>query len=70
MNEILRDRKIASLFEAEQIFAEISGAGNNWANGYVEYGSKYEDVIVEAIRRAVSYCDSLQSFLMIHSLGE
>jgi tubulin epsilon len=81
VNEIMRDKNIADLFDTSQMVTSISGSGNNWycgttkcthtirAHGYAEYGPKYEDQILESCRRASEYCDSLQSFLLLHSLG-
>lgn len=47
----------------------MSGAGNNWAHGYMEYGNKYSNIIKNKIRRESELCDSLQSFILLHSLG-
>eukprot|EP01116_Phalansterium_solitarium_P011350 TRINITY_DN2699_c0_g1_i1.p1 TRINITY_DN2699_c0_g1~~TRINITY_DN2699_c0_g1_i1.p1 ORF type:complete len:466 (-),score=188.35 TRINITY_DN2699_c0_g1_i1:352-1749(-) len=69
VNEILRDKTLSELFDTRQSIAGSSGSGNNWAQGHFEYGPKYEEEIIERIRRPVEFCDSLQSFLMIHSLG-
>lgn len=33
------------------------------------YGPKYRDDIMESVRRAAEMCDSLQCFLLLHSLG-
>lgn len=47
----------------------MSGAGNNWAHGFVEYGDQYLPAIRNKIRKEAEACDSLQSFLVTHSLG-
>lgn len=39
------------------------------AHGYGEYGPKYEAEIMEKVRKGVEACDSLQCFLLFHSLG-
>ncbi len=39
------------------------------AHGHEVYGPKYREEIEEKIRRPVEYCDSLQSFMLLHSLG-
>ena len=44
-------------------------AGNNWAHGHHFYGPQYRDAILGKVRRTVEGCDSLQSFLLLHSLG-
>ena len=33
------------------------------------YGTKYEEEIREIVRRTAEYCDCLQSFLILHSMG-
>ena len=48
---------------------DVSGAGNNWAHGFGEYGPKYKDDIAEAIRKNAEECNSLQSFFLLHSIG-
>ena len=60
---------LRDLFDTKQIVTDVSGAGNNWAHGYYDYGSKYSDSILELIRRQAELCDSLQSFFLMHSLG-
>ena len=47
----------------------MSGSGNNWAHGHHFYGPQYRDDLLEKIRRPVEQAESLQSFLVLHSLG-
>ena len=51
------------------LIKDVSGSGNNWAHGYNEYGPLYHEKIMNKIQKAVEACDSLQSFLILHSLG-
>ena len=37
--------------------------------GFYEYGSRYEESIVEVVRQASEHCDALQSFFLLHSMG-
>jgi len=60
---------LKDLFNSNQVLSDVSGAGNNWAHGYYEYGSKYQDEILELVRAQAEPCDSLQSFFLMHSLG-
>eukprot|EP01105_Mastigella_eilhardi_P027076 TRINITY_DN816_c0_g1_i6.p1 TRINITY_DN816_c0_g1~~TRINITY_DN816_c0_g1_i6.p1 ORF type:complete len:450 (+),score=118.80 TRINITY_DN816_c0_g1_i6:28-1350(+) len=60
---------IGELFDGRQLISDVSGAGNNWARGFCHYGPKYHDTIMEKVRHAVEQCDSLQCFMLIHSLG-
>ncbi|GMH40434.1 hypothetical protein BSKO_08338 [Bryopsis sp. KO-2023] len=68
VNEMLK-APIAEIFDHRQLLTDVSGSGNNWAHGHNFYGPKYRDSIGEKIRATVEECDSLQCFLMIHSLG-
>ncbi|KAI8927116.1 tubulin, epsilon 1 [Entophlyctis helioformis] len=68
VNQIMRS-PIHELFDADQIITSVSGSGNNWAVGYHVYGQEYAETILEAVRRQAEYCDTLQSFFVIHSMG-
>ena len=67
-NRLLKS-DIASIFDQKALLNDVSGAGNNWAQGYHEYGHKYRESIIDKIRRIMQHCDSLQSFFLLHSLG-
>ena len=41
----------------------------NRAVGHHQYGPEHRDQVVEAIRREAEQCDSLQTFILISSLG-
>lgn len=60
---------MAELFDRRQILADVSGSGNNWAQGHHYYGAKYQESFLERIRVEIEECDSLQTFLIVHSLG-
>ena len=51
------------------MLSDVSGAGNNWAHGHHFYGPQYRDSILELVRCEAEQCDSLQAFLLLHSLG-
>eukprot|EP00592_Proboscia_alata_P011509 CAMPEP_0194385404 /NCGR_PEP_ID=MMETSP0174-20130528/80164_1 /TAXON_ID=216777 /ORGANISM="Proboscia alata, Strain PI-D3" /LENGTH=261 /DNA_ID=CAMNT_0039173535 /DNA_START=95 /DNA_END=881 /DNA_ORIENTATION=- len=69
VNETLRS-PIGSLFDInDQTITDSSGSGNNWAQGYFEYGSKHEKRFLELTRIAVEKCDSVHAFFMTHSIG-
>ncbi|KAJ3251672.1 Tubulin epsilon chain [Boothiomyces macroporosus] len=57
------------LFDSHQKIVSNSGSGNNWGQGYHEYGDKYGEDILESIRKEAEWCDSLQSFILLHSTG-
>ena len=60
---------LGELFDSRQFLADTSGSGNNWAHGHEWYGPKYREELLEKIRRPVEFCDSLQSFFLMHSMG-
>ena len=51
------------------MLTDVSGAGNNWAHGFHFYGPQYREDIMELVRTEAEQCDSLQGFLLMHSLG-
>lgn len=57
------------VFDTAQFITGQSGSGNNWARGSRHYGPMYHEQLLEAVRRQAEDADSLQSFLLLHSLG-
>ena len=68
INQIMNG-PLKELFNSKQLIHGVSGAGNNWAHGFAEYGKVYRHNIFEKLRKEVECADSLQCFLMFHSLG-
>ena len=68
INEMLKG-PLGDVLDTQMMISDVSGAGNNWAHGNHMYGPQYRDQILERIRKTVEACDSLQSFLLLHSLG-
>lgn len=58
------------LFNAENVFLskEGGGAGNNWAAGYAQ-GAALAEEIMDIIDREASDCDSLEGFVLCHSIA-
>ena len=52
-----------------QTIVDQSGAGNNWAHGYVEYGTRHVEAVLDAVQSQLEWCDSPQSLFMTHSVG-
>ena len=61
--------QLGDLFDERQLLTDVSGSGNNWAHGHNLYGPQYRDKLLDSIRRPVEACESLQSFLLLQSLG-
>jgi tubulin epsilon len=68
INQILKS-DIGELFDTKQLIRDVSGAGNNWAHGFYEYGSLYTNTILEKINKVLEECDSPQCFMLTHSIG-
>lgn len=60
---------LGALFDETQLVYDVSGSGNNFAQGHYMYGPKYRTRFQEGLRRNAEQCDSLQTFLVTHSLG-
>ena len=60
---------LGSLFDETQFVMDVYGSGNNFAHGFAEYGPKYRAQFEEALSRIAEKCESLQSFILTHSLG-
>ena len=68
VDETLRT-PLSSLFSQDCTFTDSSGAGNNFAHGFMYYGSKHEEAIYDIIRKQVEHCDNPAKFLLFHSCG-
>ncbi|XP_055005502.1 tubulin epsilon chain isoform X2 [Boleophthalmus pectinirostris] len=68
VNQILQG-PLRDVFDSTQLLTDVSGSGNNWAVGYMTYGSAYREQIVEKLRKTAEHCDCLQCFFLIHSMG-
>ncbi|XP_071100417.1 tubulin epsilon chain-like isoform X1 [Haliotis cracherodii] len=60
---------LREVFDYQQLITDVSGCGNNWAVGHKMYGVQYREQLSETIRRAAEYCDCLQCFFVLHSMG-
>eukprot|EP00002_Diphylleia_rotans_P019092 TRINITY_DN3697_c0_g1_i3.p2 TRINITY_DN3697_c0_g1~~TRINITY_DN3697_c0_g1_i3.p2 ORF type:complete len:218 (+),score=43.73 TRINITY_DN3697_c0_g1_i3:62-715(+) len=68
VNETMKG-PLGDVYDNRQLMTDVSGSGNNWAHGFYHYGPKYEDEMLERLRRPAEFCDCLQSFFLMHSLG-
>lgn len=62
-----RSGPLKKFIDTKSIISNYPGSGNNWAEGFCHHGPQYENKILNAIRRAVERCDSLQAFLLLFS---
>eukprot|EP01064_Diplonema_japonicum_P002313 TRINITY_DN11472_c0_g1_i1.p1 TRINITY_DN11472_c0_g1~~TRINITY_DN11472_c0_g1_i1.p1 ORF type:complete len:496 (+),score=56.79 TRINITY_DN11472_c0_g1_i1:56-1489(+) len=68
LNGLLKGN-LKTLFDRQQMIANQSGCGNNWAVGHEVYGTECGPEVMEKVRKHTENCDSLQTFLLLHSLG-
>ena len=67
---MIQNSVFAGLYNPENIFIskDGGGAGNNWACGYAS-AEKIQEDLIEMIDREADGSDSLEGFLMIHSIA-
>jgi tubulin gamma len=66
----IQNSPYSKLYNPENIFMskEGGGAGNVWAKGYAE-GERFQEEIIEMIDREADGSDSLEGFILIHSIN-
>lgn len=69
LGQIASSPNIGHLFDQDSYISSNSGSGNNWGQGYSEYGAEFRDAILESVRRQAEDCDVLDSFFLLSSLG-
>jgi len=65
----VRAGPFGQLFRPENFVFGQSGAGNNYARGYLSDGLELIDAIMDVIRKETEACDCVQGFQLVHSLG-
>mmetsp|Transcript_37929 Transcript_37929/g.38617 ORF Transcript_37929/g.38617 Transcript_37929/m.38617 type:complete len:487 (+) Transcript_37929:134-1594(+) len=60
---------LGSLFDETQYVMDVSGSGNNFGHGHHMYGPQYRSKFEDGLLRLAEQCDSLQTFIVTHSLG-
>jgi len=67
---VIQNSVYSSLYNPENIFVgkEGGGAGNNWASGYAQ-AEKVQEEIMEMIDREADGSDSLEGFVLLHSIA-
>ncbi len=67
--DVIKASPVGTMFKPDNFVFGSSGAGNNWAKGHYREGAELLDSVLDAIRREVESCESLQGFVLFHSLG-
>ena len=65
----LRIGPYRKLFHPSQMISGKEDAANNYARGHYTVGKELLDVTLDRVRRLTDACDSLQGFLVFHSVG-
>lgn len=65
----VRAGPFGQLFRPENFVFGQSGAGNNYARGYLSDGLDLIDAIMDVVRKETEACDCVQGFQLCHSLG-
>jgi tubulin gamma len=70
VNKVAHIGPYRNLFNPENLFVaqEGGGAGNNWASGFRQ-GAEHYDFILDMIDREADNSDSLEGFVMSHSIA-
>ncbi|KXN69104.1 tubulin gamma chain [Conidiobolus coronatus NRRL 28638] len=68
--DVIKNGSYGNLFNPENIFTskDGSGAGNLWAEGYAR-GDHVGDDIIDMLDREADNSDSLEGFMMLHSIS-
>ncbi len=64
----IKTSEFKNLYNPENFFADKDGAGNNWAKGY-DFASLREEEIFDMVEREAEGSDSLEGFLLTHSIA-
>jgi len=65
----VRSGPFGELFRPDNFIFGQTGAGNNWAKGYLTEGAELMDSVIETVRKEMEQTDCLQGFQICHSLG-
>eukprot|EP00055_Hartaetosiga_balthica_P015723 m.95110 g.95110 ORF g.95110 m.95110 type:complete len:449 (-) comp8938_c0_seq4:1501-2847(-) len=67
---VLRDaEKSGWAYHTKRGLVAKRGAGNNWANGFYQYGQKYSETILDIIRLELEATDVVEGFTIIQSVA-
>lgn len=64
----IKTSEFKHLYNPENFFSDSDGAGNNWAKGY-SFAEEREEQLVDMIDREAEGSDSLEGFVLTHSIA-
>ena len=65
----VRTGKYRDLYHPDQLINGKEDAANNYARGYYSIGQEIINITMDRIRKLTDNCNSLQGFLIFHSVG-
>lgn len=69
INEAANNKMCGWSYDERRVFSRKLGSGNNWANGFLNYGAQCKDEIIDVIRKEIEACDLFGGFLFLMSLA-
>lgn len=63
------ERRGSWLYDSASVYQGRRGSGNNWANGYCQYGPRLCEQIMTLVQREVEKCDHFWGFLVVMSVA-
>lgn len=65
----IRNGQMRNLYHPDQMISGKEDAANNYARGHYTIGKEVIDGVLAVLQKISEQCDSLQGFLIFHSLG-
>ena len=56
-------------YDEKCAYSQMRGSGNNWANGYLNYGPSSQSAVLDMVQRQAERCDLLEGFLVLMSVA-
>lgn len=56
VDRLQRTPSIGNLFNNQMRLTDVSGSGNNWAHGFLEYGSQYQEQFLDRVSWCFESC--------------
>jgi len=65
----LKNGRMTNLFNPQQMLTGVEDAANNYARGHYTVGRQMIDKALDRIRKVAEQCESIQGFLIFHSVA-
>lgn len=67
LNEAARSKKWC--YNENSVYYQNRGSGNNWANGYLNYGPQASEKVSELVQKQLEHCDCVGGILVMMSVA-